>query len=82
MHGPPSLNLPEWIEPPWFCSEAADGRFRCLAAQGDEAPVGENDPQRPLPAPPNNRAVGLAVVKRFEIPEGKSEVSHLSRFYL
>jgi len=68
MHGPLSQVLPELIEPPRFCSEAADGRFRCLAAQGDEAPVGENDPQRPLPAPPNNRAVGLAVVKRFGVP--------------
>jgi hypothetical protein len=42
----------------------------------------EDCPQRPLPAPPNNRAVGLAVVKRFGVPERKSEVSYLSRFHL
>jgi hypothetical protein len=38
-------------------------------------------PQRPLPAPPNNRAVGQLVI-RFGVPEGKSEVSYLSQFRL
>ena len=44
--------------------------------------MGEDAPQRPLPAPPNNRAVGLAMVKRFGVPEGKREVSYLSQFRL
>jgi hypothetical protein len=37
-------------------------------------------PQRPLPTPPNNRAVGCErLVIRFGVPEGKSEVTHLSQ---
>ena len=43
--------------------------------------MGEDAPQRPLPAPPNNRAVGQLVI-RFGVPEGKSEVSYLSQFRL
>jgi hypothetical protein len=40
-------------------------------------------PQRPLPALPNNRAVGCGkLVIRFGVPEGKSEVSYLSQFHL
>jgi hypothetical protein len=67
---------------PTFTGSLPNRRSRPEAVLSSTLPSStRHAPQRPLPAPPNNRAVGQLVI-RFGVPEGKSEVSYLSQFRL